>query len=137
LIFTLQYLKSLKSSTKPNILKHRIKVTASSPLLIPYLCILIVLLWTKLWAFQNAVSQKILAFLAQAQKWSDFKWVRLRILKRGKMLNLSEEVPTCHWRKTLGAARKVARLGEIAGLKRDNSKVCPLHLKVEMQRCQG
>jgi len=59
------------------------------------------------------------------------------MLKRGKMLNLSLEVPTCHWRKTLGAARKVARLGEIAGLKREDSKVCPPHLKVEMQRCQG
>jgi hypothetical protein len=47
------------------------------------------------------------------------------MLKRGKMLNLNEEVPTCHWRKTLGAARKVARLGEIAGLKRDNSKGVP------------
>jgi hypothetical protein len=52
------------------------------------------------------------------------------------MLNLNEEVPTCHWRKTLGAARKVARLGEIAGLKRDNSKGVP-SFNVEMQRCQG
>jgi hypothetical protein len=48
LIFTLQQLKPLKSSTKLNLLKLRSKVTTSSPLLTLYLYVLTRLLWIKL-----------------------------------------------------------------------------------------
>ena len=77
-LYTSHAVKSLKSSTNLIILKQNQSYRAVSSIFNLYFYIMFKCCLIRLCVFKNRVLWKIVVFLAQAQKWPDFKTARLR-----------------------------------------------------------